>query len=56
MSICAAFMFFAAVLALALRTLLVWENGKLDRKYTGENAKDEAVAVEDYGPGFRYVL
>lgn len=32
-SICAAFMFFNALLALGLRTLLVWENGRLDRKY-----------------------
>lgn len=38
-SICAAFMFFNAFLALSLRTLLQWENRKLDRKFG-------AVAVE----------
>lgn len=62
MSICAAFMFFAAVMAFALRILLVWENGRLDQKYdirSGEEKETDqgaAVAVEDYGPSFRYVL
>ncbi|KAF6218636.1 hypothetical protein HO133_005987 [Letharia lupina] len=62
MSICAAFMFFAAVMALALRILLVWENRKLDQRYdnkAGERREMDqgaAVAVEDYGPKFRYVL
>ncbi len=62
MSICAAFMFFSAVMAFALRILLVWENRKLDQKYIkqseGERETDQgaAVAVEDYGPRFRYVL
>lgn len=61
MSICAAFMFFSAILALAQRQLLVWENSKLDRKY-GAIAKDrtsskpEDTALENYGPNFRYVL
>ncbi|KAF2720095.1 putative MFS transporter [Polychaeton citri CBS 116435] len=32
-SVCAAFAFFNAILALILRTLLVWENKKLDFKY-----------------------
>jgi hypothetical protein len=32
-SICAAFMFFNAFLALSLRLLLAWENRKLDQKY-----------------------
>jgi len=32
-SVCAAFMFFVAVLALALRTLLWWENKQLDKKF-----------------------
>ncbi|KAL7626386.1 hypothetical protein AAE478_003158 [Parahypoxylon ruwenzoriense] len=61
MSICAAFMFFCAVLALIQRILLMWENSKLDRKYgtvtkdgTGNESRD--VAVENYGPNFRYVL
>ena len=57
-------MFFSAVLALALRTLLVYENRKLERRYGGGNGKlvgrkdddDGGVAVEDYGPRFRYVL
>lgn len=62
MSICAAFMFFAAVMALALRILLVWENRKLDQRYDNkarqgrEMDQGAAVAVEDYGPKFRYVL
>lgn len=60
MSICAAFMFFSALLALGQRFLLAWENKKLDRKY-GVNTKEEMsaadnVAVENYGPRFRYVL
>jgi dipeptide/tripeptide permease len=68
-SVCAAFMFFFCFLSLLLRTLLVWENKKLDRKYgtlaqqkhamheaaaRGED-KDE-VGIENYGPLFRYVL
>lgn len=59
-SICAAFMFFTAILALGLRTLLVWENKQLDKKYgKREDAPqtDSAVqAAENYGPNFRYVL
>lgn len=62
-------MFFAAVVSLGLRFLLVWENRRLDRKYArafvpenGGNVggrpdeKASNVGVEDYGPGFRYVL
>ena len=62
MSICAAFMFFAAIMAIVLRILLVWENKRLDRKYNNKTAigrettKDAAFAVENYGPNFRYVL
>ena len=63
MSICAAFMFFCAMLALALRFLLIWENKKLDRTYGNDKAamareleSEDAFAVEDYGPNFRYVL
>lgn len=62
MSICAAFMFFAAVMAFALRVLLVWENRKLDQKYNNksgegrETDQDAVIGVEDYGPSFRYVL
>lgn len=69
-SVCAAFLFFCCFLALTLRALFVWENKKLDRKYgtvseqklaiqeaaaRGES-KGEAIAVENYGPLFRYVL
>ena len=55
-------MFFTAIMAFALRILLVWENRKLDQKYNDKSEDgrgvDEgaAVAVEDYGPNFRYVL
>jgi dipeptide/tripeptide permease len=68
-SVCAGFMFLFCFLALLLRTLLVWENKKLDRKYgtlaqqklaTQEAAargREKAeVGVENYGPLFRYVL
>ncbi|KJK64538.1 D-galactonate transporter [Aspergillus parasiticus SU-1] len=59
-SICAAFMFFTMILALALRTLLVWENRRLDKQH-GTQAEREArgwnkgenVAEENYGAGFR---
>lgn len=69
-SVCAAFMFLFCFLALLLRTLLVWENKKLDRKYgtvaqqnlalqeaaaKGEG-KGEVSGLENYGPLFRYVL
>ncbi|KAI1170952.1 MFS general substrate transporter [Nemania sp. FL0916] len=63
MSICAAFMFFSAFLALAQRFLLSWENAKLDRKYGTIAAQEEAnkeasenIAAENYGPNFRFVL
>ena len=52
-------MVFAAVMALALRILLVWENRRLDQKYAEEvkeTGQGATVAVEDYGPNFRYVL
>jgi cyanate permease len=69
-SVCAAFMFLFCFLALVLRTLLVWENKKLDRKYgtiaQQKLARQEAAAkgeekggvsgVENYGPMYRYVL
>ncbi|GAB1202965.1 hypothetical protein APSETT445_001589 [Aspergillus pseudonomiae] len=59
-SICAAFMFFTMILALALRTLLVWENRRLDKQH-GTQAEREArgwnkgenIAEENYGAGFR---
>ncbi|KAL2130288.1 hypothetical protein VTI74DRAFT_6660 [Chaetomium olivicolor] len=60
MSICASFMFFSAVIAIAQRGLLMWENSRLDRKYgvvKGEaDGESEGIAAENYGPNFRYVL
>jgi hypothetical protein len=71
-SVCAAFMFFFCFLAILLRTLLAWENKKLDRKYgtiaqqklamqeaavRGDGkAKTSEVGIENYGPLYRYVL
>nr|POE47914.1 putative transporter [Quercus suber] len=63
-SVCAAFMFFTTLLAFSLRTLLAWENRKLDKKYgTLEAQRERAdtesssdVAMENYGPMYRYVL
>ncbi|QDS78074.1 hypothetical protein FKW77_003631 [Venturia effusa] len=69
-SVCAAFMFFTTLLAFGLRTLLWWENKKLDKEFgTIENQKARAavaeqrgekaenmIAVENYGPMYRYVL
>lgn len=68
-SVCAAFMFFTTLLVILLRTLLVWENKKLDKKYGTlavqqqalheaeiRSGKNEERAVENYGPLFRYVL
>lgn len=67
-SVCAAFTFFTAILAFSLRTLLVWENKKLDEKYgprvkkelrrtTIDEAYDpDAAGEENYGKNFRYVL
>ena len=67
LSICAAFIFFNAFLALALRTLLVWENRRLDEKYGVQAAAGGAeksrveemeaeTGEENYGAKFRYVL
>ena len=71
MSICAAFMFFAAIISLALRFVLAWENRRLERKYGSLPAAEKnengarpgdgtvnkgVVGEENYGPGFRYVL
>ena len=67
-AVCAAFMFFTTVLVITLRTLLVWENRKLDKQYgtiaqqrqaMGEGQRrgeTVGVALENYGPMFRYVL
>ena len=58
-------MAFVAFLALCLRALLVWENGRLDKKH-GTTAEREAqrqegkgealTSEENYGADFRYVL
>ncbi len=67
MWISAAFTLFTGFLALCLRTLLVWENKKLDQEYgskadphlvNGHNpySQETAVGEENYGPDFRYVL
>jgi len=70
-SIAAAFMFLVAILAFALRCILVWENKKLDKQYgtleeqrarlaTAEGSEKDAVeasaGVENYGPMYRYIL
>ena len=66
MAISAAFTFFTGVLAFGLRTLLVWENRKLDQKYgsnkgrkvnqPGAEGEEMEVGEENYGLTFRYVL
>jgi dipeptide/tripeptide permease len=57
---CAAFMLFNGFLAIVLRTLLVWENKKLDEKYGAiqplTDATSSATGIENDGPNFRYVL
>lgn len=57
---CAAFMLFNGFLAIVLRTLLVWENKKLDKKHGAfEKSSDmtsSATGIENDGPNFRYVL
>lgn len=70
-SVCAGFMFFTTLLAVGLRTLLWWENKRMDRKYgtleeqrarltatTGDGHVDEkdVTGVENYGPMYRNVL
>ena len=66
MSISAAFTFFTGALAFGLRMLLVWENGKLDKKY-GSNmdrpvnqpdadGRGSKAGEENYGPTFRFIL
>jgi cyanate permease len=68
-SVCAAFMFLFCFLALTLRTMLAWKNKKLDQEYgtlaqqraameegAGRGETKGDVAVENWGPQFRYVL
>lgn len=52
-AVCAGFMFFTTLLALGLRTLLAWENRKLDKKYgtVEEQRRRAATAVEEGGKG-----
>jgi hypothetical protein len=55
-AICAGFMVFTAFLAVVLRSLLMWENRKLARRFTAVEEMDHAEGEENYGPSFRYVL
>jgi hypothetical protein len=61
MSICAAFMFFNALLALTLRMYLAWENRQFEKKdaesrQNGSVVKHSPAAMENEGYGFRNVL
>ncbi|KAK9353239.1 major facilitator superfamily domain-containing protein [Lipomyces doorenjongii] len=62
MSICAAFMFFNALLAPVLRTYLTWENKRaIEREskvavVVEGDGKRQTVAVENEGYGFRNIL
>jgi hypothetical protein len=62
MWICAAFMFFTMLLALSLRTLLVWENRRLDKKYGPRvetdptKEADMPLAEDNYGDNYRFVM
>jgi hypothetical protein len=66
LSICAAFMFFTTFLALSLRTLLAWENRRLDKQYgtqTEQASQQDGgekilyhEAEENYGVNYRFVL
>lgn len=66
MAVSAAFTFFTGFLAFGLRTLLVWENEKLDKKYgsnkgrivnqPGAEGQESEIGEENYGPTFRYIL
>ncbi|KUJ17511.1 MFS general substrate transporter [Mollisia scopiformis] len=53
---CASFMILVAVLSIALRTVLKWENSKLDAKYGKLENGGGRVGMEAEGPNFRYVL
>ncbi|KAH9807361.1 MFS general substrate transporter [Teratosphaeria destructans] len=68
-SICAAFLGFAMLLTLLLRTALSWQNKKLDEQYGTLEEQDANIAAEEgaegaakggvaenYGPRFRLVL
>jgi dipeptide/tripeptide permease len=61
MAVCAAFMFFNALLALTLRTYLAWQNKIADQREAEvaaavQDEKTGNVAVENEGFGFRNIL
>ncbi|OTA56286.1 MFS general substrate transporter [Hypoxylon sp. EC38] len=61
MGVCAAFMFFNALLALVLRTYLVWENRKFEKndeaaRQAGTEPTMGSVGLENEGYGFRNFL
>ncbi|KAI0168986.1 MFS general substrate transporter [Hypoxylon sp. FL1284] len=61
MGICAGFMFFNALLALALRTYLAWENKKFEKndeaaRQAGTDPIAGAIGLENDGYGFRNFL
>lgn len=61
MSICAAFMFFNGLLAIALRTYMQWENKRWERheremEAAGQGGKGGDIAVENEGWGYRNTL
>lgn len=60
MAICAAFMLFNALLAVVLRTLLAWENRRLDRRDADADGARESdafpAAAGDLSYGFRNFL
>jgi hypothetical protein len=65
-------MFFTTLLVIGLRTLLWYKNKQLDKQYgtldeqkarlamaqkdSKDGAEGQQIAVENYGPLFRYVL
>lgn len=55
-AVSAGFLFFTTLLALGLRTVLQWENKRLDRKYGPVERVDDDDGEENYGKNFRYVL
>lgn len=60
MWICAAFMLFNMLLALALRFYLVWQNKRFDQEYgprpNPDSAKGKMAPEDNYGASFRNVL
>ncbi|KAI1453441.1 putative MFS transporter [Annulohypoxylon moriforme] len=61
MGLCAGFMFFNALLALALRTYLAWENRRFEKadeaaRQAGVDPESTATGMENEGYGFRNFL